>query len=134
MIPFFGYISDKVDRIKLLKLSYPLIIMLVFPLYYLFLTENVILMIFGYLIFALLTSVVCATFPAVIVPQVSKECRVTSIGIAFSLSVIAGSFLPATNEFIKYATGNNFAPAFVIIGCSLISFIMLFIFNGRHYQ
>ena len=134
MMPFFGYMSDKVNRIKLLKLSYPLIIIMIYPLYYLFLTENIVLMISGYFVFALLTSVVCATFPAVIVPQVSKECRVTSIGVAFSLSVIAGSFLPATNEFIKYTTGNNFAPVIVIIVCSLISFVMLFTFDRKNYK
>lgn len=130
-MPCIGYVSDKINKIKLLKFTYFCIIFSAPFLYTMFLTKNIVFMILGYFILAVFTSITCGTFPSVVVPQVSKNCRVSSIGIACSFSVIIGSFVPAINEFIKNATEFPASPAWLISIGALISLITLYTFKNK---
>ena len=95
-------------------------------LYSLFLSKTLFIMIVSYSVFAIMGSLLAATIPAVIVPQAFKTCRVSTIGISTGFSVVLGSFIPLSNEIIKKLTNNQLSPAFIIMGCAVVSFTMLF--------
>lgn len=125
LMPFIGHLSDKINKIKLLKISYVCIALTAPLLYMMFLSKNLPYMILSYLVLAVFTAITCATYPAVAIPQVSKNCRVSSLGIASSFSVMFGSFVPAINEITKISTGVNMSPAFLISFAALISLLAL---------
>lgn len=135
MMPLFGFLTDKLgNKIKTVGTTYVLIFISSVILYSLFLSEHLPTMIFGYFIFAILASVVCSTFPAISVPQTSKTCRVSTIGISLGLSAISGSFIPAINELTKKLTDNPLSPAFIIMACALVSFLTLFCIKKEGIQ
>jgi MFS family permease len=130
--PFLGLLADKIGKtITTLKIIHALVFFCAAILYSFFLSKSLPIMIVGYAIFAVISSMLCATVPAIIVPQASKTCRVSTIGVAFGLSVIAGSFIPAINEITKRITDNQLSPAFIIMLCAVISFSMLFCLKER---
>ena len=92
--------------------------------------EGIVMMI-GYSIFAVLTSIICSTIPAVIIPLASKTCRVTTIGVSVGISTIIGSFIPLVNELIKNASSMPLSPSFLIMATALVSFVSLFILNKK---
>ena len=126
MLPIMGYVSDKLDRFKLLKLTYFLLAIFTIPLYFLFTSGHLLLMFFSYFVFGVFVCISVATFPAIIVYQSSSLCRVSTVGISHSLSVVFGSFIPSINELFKNITNTEIAPAFVIMICCVLSFFMLF--------
>ena len=125
LIPLMGYISDKVGRFKLVKLSSILLLIFCIPIYQLFLTGNILLVIFSYLIFGVFVAISIGTFVPIIIDQSSENCRVTTIGLSHSLAVLFGSFTPTINEFLIYQLNTNIAPAFYIMLCVLVSLFCL---------
>ncbi|WP_440994631.1 hypothetical protein, partial [Cysteiniphilum litorale] len=95
-------------------------------LYLMFMTKQLSYMVIGYFIFSVFTAITCALSPAIIVPQVSKNCRVSSIGLSAGLTAMFGSFVPAINEIIIKTTQTTWSPAFLISLCALISLITLY--------
>lgn len=134
LLPITGFISDKIDKIKLLTYGYIVIALSAPFLYQMFLSKDFPMMVLGYFVFAILTSIPCALFPSIVVPQASENCRVTTIGIAFGISVISGSFIPVINELLKNMTGNVLSPAFLIVICAVISLITLHTFNKERIK
>ena len=125
LIPLMGYFSDKIGRFKLVKFSFVLLIIFCIPIYLLFLTGNLYLVILAYLVFGLFAAIFIGTFVAIIVDQAAENCRVTTIGLSHSITVILGSFTPAINEYLIYILNTNIAPALYIIFCAIISFVCL---------
>ena len=129
IMPCVGYFSDKTNKITLLTITYICVFLSAPLLYMMFLTKDLYYMMFGYLILAVFTSITCGTFPAVVVPQVSKKCRVSSLGIASAFSVIMGSFIPVINEVVKKTSAINWSPALLISLAALISLGTLYTLN-----
>lgn len=132
LMPLIGHLSDKTNKTKLLKISYVCIALTAPLLYMMFLSKNLPYMILGYIVLAVFTAITCATYPAVAIPQVSKNCRVSSLGIASSFSVMFGSFVPAINEITKISTGVDMSPAFLISFAALISLLALCIMKNKN--
>lgn len=126
LMPCIGFLSDKINKIRLLKITYIIVFFLAPLLYVMFLTKNLLFMAIGYTIFAILTCMAAAFSPAIIVPQASKKCRVSTVGLGVSFSVIFGSFIPAINELLKKITYIDISPSFLISACALISLITLY--------
>ena len=133
-IPCIGYLSDKVNKLTLLKINFICITALAPFLYMMFITKQLPYMIFGYFIFAIFTGITCALSPAIIVPQVSKNCRVSSIGLSAGFTVIFGSFVPAINEILKSLTNIIWSPAILISLCALISLVTLYTLKTEDIQ
>lgn len=131
-VPFFALLTDKIgNRRNILKITYMTIAFTAVFLYDLFLSESLYIMIVGYFLFAILTSIVCSTIPAVIIPQVSKTCRVSTIGIAVGLSTILGSFIPLANESIKAISETPISPSILIVITAFVSFAVLFFMENK---
>ncbi|WP_440998284.1 MFS transporter [Cysteiniphilum litorale] len=126
LIPCVGYLSDKINKLNLLKINYICITVIAPLLYLMFMTKQLSYMVIGYFIFSVFTAITCALSPAIIVPQVSKNCRVSSIGLSAGLTAMFGSFVPAINEIIIKTTQTTWSPAFLISLCALISLITLY--------
>ena len=126
LMPCVGYISDKLNKINLLKINYICIALFAPFLYLMFLTKDLSVMVFSYIVFALLTCIAAAFSPAIIVPQASKKCRTSTVGLGVSCSVIFGSFIPSINELLKKITHIDVAPAFLISLCALVSLVALY--------
>ena len=130
-MPCVGYVSDKINKLKLLKITYICVIPIAPILYMLFITKDLFYMTIGYIIFAVLTCFAAAFSPAIIVPQASKKCRVSTVGLGVSFSVIFGSFIPAINELLKKTTHIDTSPAYLISACALISLITLYLLKNK---
>ena len=126
LIPLMGYFSDRIGRFKLVKFSFVSLIILCIPIYLLFLTGNIYLVILAYLVFGLFVAISIGTFVAIIVDQAAENCRVTTVGLSHSIAVVFGSFTPVINEYLIYTLNTNIAPALYIIFCVIISLLCLF--------
>jgi MFS family permease len=131
MVIFMGFLSDKMNKLTLLKATYLLLIPAAPLLYALFLTKNLLYMLFGYFVFSVFTAIIASTFPALAIPQVSKNCRVSSFGIALGFSVIFGSFVPAINEILKAASGVDFSPSFLISFSAFVSLLTIYTLKNK---
>ncbi|WP_440617077.1 MFS transporter [Cysteiniphilum sp. 6C5] len=135
LLPTVGFFSDKINRSKLLKYSYIVLIIVAIPLYQSLFSSNTMIVIIAYVIFAIFTAISVSTFVAIIVRQAPENSRVTSVGIGHSIAVIFGSFTPSINTFLTDFTDIKMAPALYIVICALISVITLaYMKNSQEYK
>ena len=131
LMPCVGYFSDKTNKINLLKTTYIIVFFLAPFLYSMFLTKDLMWMMIGYSVFAIFTCIAAAFSPAIIVPQASKYCRVSTVGLGVSFSVLFGSFIPAINELLKKLTNIPISPSLLISLCAAISLITLYTLKNK---
>lgn len=131
MIIFMGYISDKINRLKFAKMLYLSLILLSAPIYYLFLSEKLILIVFGYVIMGVFASFAIATFVPLVVDQARKSCKVSTVGIALSFATIFGSFTPVINEFLIDFFYTAIAPSFYVVFCCFSAILATYFMKNK---
>jgi len=125
MLPIMGFISDKVGMKKTSHITLIILLLTAIPLYY--------FLAFGSLFFVILSCAIMtlglATLAASYAPLFLKECpiehRVSILGIAFSLSVLIGSFTPSINHALSLLLGSQMAPVIYFIFSLIMSYIIL---------
>ena len=110
---------------KTSKITLFLLLLTAIPLYY--------CLAFGSLFFVILSCAIMtlglATLAASYAPLFLKTCpvehRVSILGIAFSLSVLIGSFTPSINHTLSLLLNSQMAPVIYFIVSLIMSYVIL---------
>jgi MFS family permease len=123
-LPFLGRLADQYDKKRLLILSAACSLLLAFPFYSFAITHSflvailfeIALIFFMSMQFAILPDLLCSLFPT--------EVRYTCVGISYNLcNALLGGITPAIAFTLIHHTDNLLAPAFLLVGSSLIALL-----------
>ena len=119
-----GLLSDRFGRKPLLLLSTLLGLVGALPLFWLLNHPSIALAQVGQLGFVLIIGIYLGTLPAVVVEAAppSLRCTVVSLGYNISFGVIGG-LTPLVATWLVTRTGDEIAPAFLIIASAAVTFI-----------
>ena len=130
-LPLFGYLSDIIGRRKLSKYSFGFLIIFTIPLYQLILSDSFISVVIGFIIFSFVLTIVLAVYSPIICDEANINCRVSVLGIGYTLIVVIGSFTPMVNQVLVRFFQSSIAPAFYIIIASAIALITLYTLKDK---
>ncbi|MFV3074380.1 MFS transporter [Niveispirillum fermenti] len=125
LVPFAGWLSDRVGRRPMWKFSLLGLFFLVIPLYMLMgtgLTGAIVAFILLGLLYVPQLATISATFPAMFPTHV----RFAGFAIAYNVSTsIFGGTAPAIGSGLITMTGNPLMPAFYMMGACLVGLLAL---------
>ncbi len=126
LIPLFGYLSDQIEKNKILYAALIGIIFLIIPTYHLFLYHKLIYAVVAQVLFGFLLAPLLAAYPAILVEISPFAFRCLRIAIPYNLClVIFGGTAPMINMNLLHYFHNNMAPAYYITIAAVISLISL---------
>jgi len=134
LAPLMGYISDSFGRHKMSKCIFVFLIVFAWPLYTLILSTQLIMIVFGIMFFSVILSVIVGSFPSVIVGESYSKCRVSIVGIGYTLVTLLGSFTPVINEQLISYSENKMSPVIYMIICAIVSLITIYQIKDRQFQ
>jgi MHS family proline/betaine transporter-like MFS transporter len=122
LIPVFGNLADKIGKIKMLKIGIITYLILAYPAFSLLHSSPPLLILLGYLCFALATAMFVAPLPATIAAlfPTNVRCSGTSVGVNISASIFGGT-VPLVATWLVAYTKNPNAPIFYLLTSILIS-------------
>lgn len=124
IIPWFGYLSDKIGRKPVLFAGATLICLFSYPLFLLLAKATFASVLTAQICFAILVSLCYSAVPATLVEMVSTKVRYTAMSLPFNLSnaLFAGT-APLFATFIINKSNNILAPAFYLIIAGIVMII-----------
>lgn len=130
IIPFLGFMADKIGGIRIARLSCVLFLVLSYPLFYGILYYSTLTNILIYS-FALLTTLNAATTPGLLVELLNPKTRCTILSFTFSFSFgVFGGIVPIIGFFLVNAVGNDMAPVYYLLFSATITLIASFFFKS----
>ena len=125
LIPFFGWLSDKTTRKKLMLFSTVFFILIGIPLFYLLSFDNILcllLFIFGYhTIIAAMAGCYFAMLPEIFPTSV----RFTGVALAYNLAYLIASVIPILSNFLMMKFNSILLLATLLVIISLLTTISL---------
>ena len=125
-IPFAGLLSDYVGRRPVMAAGALLTLALAYPIFTLLDDATAAATIAGQLILMVLVLLYVGPWALTISELFPTATRYTGVGIGFQLSMaIFGGTVPLVATLLIKITGNNLAPAFYLMGASLLILVVL---------
>ncbi len=125
MLPIMGFVADKIGLKKSSNITLWILIFISAPLYYCLVFGNIPLL----LLACFTMSTALALLASAYAPMFLRDCpidhRISILGIAFSLSILIGSFTPSVNEALSILLNTKMAPVIYFILSVVISLIVL---------
>lgn len=124
--PFWGWLSDRVGRKKVLLYSSLTAIILVYPMFMLFATCSFLAILVSEIILTLIVVSFETTFDSAISELFPTKERYSGMAVSYNIGLsILGGISPFLSMYFIKVTGSNFAPAFFfIISAVLIVFVV----------
>ena len=133
IIPYAGYLSDKIGRKPILIAAAIAFLILTYPVFWMFNQPGLFYPLIGQIIFGAVLAFYIAPMPAMLVEQFPTCVRFTGIALSYNLSAaIFGGTTPSVATWLIKHTGNNYSLAFYIMGFTLISLISLMFYRDRY--
>lgn len=131
--PYFGHLSDKFGRLRLMVVVCVLFAVSAYPAFALLVANPSLAGIVGIVCWlSILKAAYSGVLPALMAELFPTATRSTGIALAYNISVpIFGGFAPLIASSLVAATGSPLAPSFYLIGTSLLSLIVLAIIAWR---
>lgn len=133
--PLAAAVSDRVGRKPMLQLATVAYLLLTYPAFALLTARpNAAVFTVVQLGFAALMALYGGPVVAVLAELFSTRVRSTAIAVAYNLVAMLGGFAPFVVTWLIAATGNPRAPAFYVIGGTVISGCSLFWLRDRYME
>jgi MHS family proline/betaine transporter-like MFS transporter len=131
--PFFGHLSDRVGRVRMMMVVSLLFAISAYPAFVVLVANPSLAGIVGIVCWlSLLKAAYSGTLPALMAELFPTATRGTGIALSYNISVpIFGGFAPAIATWLVATTGSPLAPSFYLIGTSLLSLVVLIIIHMR---
>ena len=128
MIPYFGYLNDKVGRKTILFISLIGFVVFSYPLFSLMFENTFKAILISMLAFSVLEALFQSAMPALMTEMFPAKVRYTGLSISYNLSMaIFGGTTPLVCAWlVKVSGGNVWMPAYYLIATSLIGIVTLF--------
>ena len=130
--PFFGHLSDRVGRIRVMVVVCLLFAVSAYPAFVLLIAHPSLAGIVGIVCWlSLLKAAYSGTLPALMAELFPTATRSTGIAISYNISVpIFGGFAPLIAAWLITVTGSQLAPSFYLIATSLLSLLTLIVISA----
>jgi MHS family proline/betaine transporter-like MFS transporter len=126
IVPFVGALSDKIGRKPLLITSTLGFILLSYPLFSLMSHSGFVMIVLCQMVLAVFLSAFSGPGPAAIAELTSTRIRSSALSIGYNTAVAAfGGTAPFIATYLVSVTDNKLSPTFYVIGCALITFLVL---------
>jgi MHS family proline/betaine transporter-like MFS transporter len=131
--PYFGHLSDRIGRVKLMAVVCVLFAVSAYPAFVLLVAHPSLAGIVGIVCWlSILKAAYSGVLPALMAELFPTESRSTGIAVAYNVSVpIFGGFAPLIAAWLVATTGSPLAPSFYLIGTSLLSLAVLGVIAWR---
>jgi MHS family proline/betaine transporter-like MFS transporter len=131
--PFFGHVSDRVGRLRMMVVVSILFAVSAYPAFMLLVANPSLAGIIGIVCWlSLLKAAYSGTLPALMAELFPTGTRSTGIAFAYNTSVpIFGGFAPFIAAWLVAVTGSPLAPSYYLIVTALLSLVMLVVIHMR---
>jgi MFS transporter, MHS family, proline/betaine transporter len=131
--PFFGHLSDRVGRLRMMVIVSILFAVSAYPAFVLLVANPSLAGIVGIVCWlSLLKAAYSGTLPALMAELFPTATRSTGIAFAYNTSVpIFGGFAPFIAAWLVAVTGSPLAPSYYLIVTALLSLLVLVIIHMR---
>lgn len=122
-----GTFSDRVGRLRTVRVGTLLILVLTYPVLAWVASERSVTSLFvGQTVFCALVSVFTGSVPAVVAALFPTRLRSTGVSITYNFAaVVFGGFAPAVMTFLTERTHNTMAPALYVVAAAAVSLLAL---------
>jgi MHS family proline/betaine transporter-like MFS transporter len=131
--PYFGHLSDRIGRLRLMAAVAVLFAISAYPAFVLLVAHPSLAGIVGIVCWlSILKAAYSGVLPALMAELFPTETRSTGIAVAYNISVpIFGGFAPLIAAWLVAVTHSPLAPSFYLIAASVLSLIVLGIIRWR---
>lgn len=130
---FMGYLSDFVGRKKVLGFGIISIILISYPVFWLFMQHNIYLALLGEVMFAIAAGAISGLIPTTLAEMFDTYHRNMGISVSYNISLaLFGGTAPLVAISLIATTNNLFSPANYLIACSCIALLALFTIKERY--
>jgi MFS family permease len=120
-------LSDRVGRKTVMRVGTIGFILLSYPLFMLFQQQEFLWVIGAVVLFALMGACISGIFPCLLVEMFPTRVRYTGFAVTYNITyAIFGGLTPLIVTALIRTTGEPLAPAFWLMGTSLLAFFTLF--------
>ncbi len=124
LVPFAGWLNDKLDRYKMLVFNAILISVIIIPGYYFLQNNSSNVTLFILALFTLASSLEQGTTPAVLVENFPVAVRYTGISFAYNIvNGFLGGSIPLICIGLVHKTHFHLAPAFYVLFYAIITLL-----------
>ena len=128
-----GWLSDRIGRKPLMLLASIGGLIGALPLFWLMNHPSELLAQLGQLGFVLLSGVYYGSLPTVLVEAAPPAVRITAVALGYNLCYgLFGGLSPLVATWLVERTGNEIAPAFLIMAAAAVTFVTLFWFRETY--
>lgn len=134
LVPFAGLLCDKLGRKKMLVFNASFIILITLPAYY-FLQVQYIPLFASLILLTIASALEQGTTPIAIIENFPSAARYTGVSLGYNIgNGLLGGTVPIICEWLINVTGLRLSPAFYIVGCALLTLlvVLFFIKDTRH--
>ena len=128
-----GWLSDRIGRKPLMLLASMGGLICALPLFWLMNHPSDLLAQLGQLGLLLLIGIYCGALPAILVEAAPPAVRCTTVALGYNLCYgLFGGFSPVVATWLVERTGDEIAPAFLIMASAAVTFVTLFWFRETY--
>ncbi len=126
LIPFMGFMSDKIGRKMLMVMGMGGFVIFTYPLFMLFFKTTFIAIFVAMIFFIVLEAILQAALPALLAEMLPIKIRYTGLSVSYNISLaLFGGTAPLIATWLIKSTGNILMPAFYLIFATFLSVITL---------
>jgi len=128
MIPYFGYLNDKIGRKKVLFVSLIGFVVFSYPLFSFMFESTFKAILLSMLAFSVLEAMSQSVLPALMTEMFPTRVRYTGLSISYNLSMaIFGGTTPIfCTWLVKISDGNLWMPAYYLMFTAVVAIVTLF--------
>ncbi len=135
LLPLMGYLSDKIGRKPVLYFGVISLLVLIYPIFWLFLQANFYYAMLGELLFTICLAPVTALIPTTLAELFHVWQRNSGVSIGYNISLaIFGGTAPLIAIALVDVTHNPFSPTWYFIACALISLVVLLPLKESYHE